>query len=178
MNNSLKKVLAVIAIVAIAALSGHYTGGTRVIENKNPGALTGPDISSPYLSVGGVREEYRHQTLATATTTPCAIQSPAATSTLNYAALRIDTATSTATTWTLAKATSAYATTTKLAGFSLGSGAFGTMNASTTPSTSTTIIDDTNVIAPNTYLVWGVAGTIISDATKLNGVCQAKFTVI
>lgn len=148
------------------------------------GALTGPDIQSPYLRVGGVMHEYRQKSLATGTTTPCIVQSPTATSTLVHAALRIGTATSSATTWTVAKNTSGgSATTTKLGVFSVSSGAVGTLVASTTlPSTGLTslLADDLLVFSPSTYLVWGVAGVIYNAQGTIDfgGVCQAEFISI
>lgn len=144
------------------------------------GATPGADNYNECTSQNGVQTCMYKRALATATTTPCSILSPSATSTLAFATLRTSVATSTATTWTLAKATSAYATTTRLGLFSLASGAFGTMSASTTPSGVVTATDDLQVIAPNTWLVWGVAGVIDSARVSINfgGSCQAGFRTI
>jgi hypothetical protein len=164
-------------VVALAFLGvGLWLAPEEKVEVPVQGALSGPDIQSTWLRVGGIRHEYRYAALNTATTTPCALQSPAATSTLTHASLQIQTATSTATVWTAAKAASAFATTTLLGQFSLGSGALGTMNFAS--STVTAVTDDITVIAPNQYIVWGVQGTAISGTAKLNGVCQAEFIVI
>lgn len=170
---NIKKLSIGIAVLAILAVIGFKSDVPAV--NNVIGALTGPDISSTYLSVNGVRHEYRRQALNTATTTPCAIVTPAATSSLIFASLQIDTASSTATVWTAAKATTAFATTTQLDQFSVGSGAFASLrvNASTTNSELARTFD------PNTYIVWGLAGIGPSyDATKLTGYCQAEFVAM
>lgn len=170
------------AVVATLVLAGFLS--TIKPMPSNPirtiaGALSGPDISSPYLQWGGVSTWRGSTALATATTTPCAIQSPAATSTLVRTQVRITTATSTATIWTVAKSATPFATTTALQqDTTLASGIFGTMThfASSTLGVGTTLaLDMKDVIAPNTYIVWGVAGTVIADSTKLNGVCEAEF---
>lgn len=132
---------------------------------------TTPDVSSPYFAVNNVSHWYARGVLQ-ASTTPCAIQSPNATTSYAFTSLQVTTASSTATTWTASRATTAFATTTQLAQFSLGSGALGSMivNASTTVA-----IDGAGILPPNTWIVWGVAGTAIGDSTKLNGSCQAEF---
>jgi hypothetical protein len=185
-NNSGKKiVVALISIVAFVAIIVGFNSRPEVkdttstsVEQKETGAFPSTDITSERLSFNGIEKYYYRQALRTATTTPCSIKSPAATSTYTYDALKITTGTSTATVWTFAKATTAFATTTQLGVFSLGSGAQGSMVASTSPSTGITLIDDTRVLAPNTWLVWGVQGTTISGTSKLLGVCSAEFTVL
>ena len=163
--------------VVIALLAGWVGAGLQpdpVAPAPQLGALSGPDIQSPYLSVGGVRKEYRSSTLS-ASTTPCALQAPAATSTLVNFGVRLSTASSTATVWTLAKATTAFATTTAFDQFSVGSGALGAFYVGHASSTAP---DENGVIAPSNYVVVGVQGTAIADSTKLNGVCQAEFIVL
>lgn len=146
------------------------------------GALAGPDIQSPYLSVGGVRHEYRSRSLTTATTTVCSLQSPSATSTLVHAGLRVGTATTSATTWTLAKnSTGGSATTTLINTISLAGASQGTLVASTTQTAVGALsADPVIVFAPNNYLVWGVAGIPFSAQGTIDfgGVCQAEFIVI
>jgi peptidoglycan hydrolase-like protein with peptidoglycan-binding domain len=138
------------------------------------GSISSPDIMSPYFSVGGVQQWFARGDLKTATTTPCAIQSPVSTSTLLFATLQINTGTSTATTWTLASSTSAYATTTLGATYSVGSGAKATLSFNGTAGSQ----QDTQMLAPNTWIVWGVAGTAVRGTSYLLGTCQAGFRVI
>lgn len=156
-------------------------GITKVVTQSIPtlGSVSGPDTYFPYTANNGLKKYAYRKPLKTSTTTPCAFLSPAATSTINHASLKITTASSTATVWTLAKAANAYATTTKLAAFSLASGLFGTMVATTTYSGVAPVADDTFVVAPNSYIVWGMAGIGTSyDSTKLNGICQLELIEI
>lgn len=137
------------------------------------GSVVGPELLSPFFSVNEVRHEYRRAALVKATTTPCAVKAPNATSTLLSASVQIRTSTTTATTWHLAEATTAFATTTNIAIFSLGSGDQGTLaNVA-----STTAADGLSVISPNNYVVWGVAGIGNLTSDKLLGTCQAEFLV-
>lgn len=173
-----KKLTLGLAVTLIAVLAFTLGGGRIVIREtvEKLGALAGPDIASPFLKWGGVEVVNASMTLNTATTTPCAIQSPSATSTLTHASLTVQVASSTATTWTLAKASTAYATTTRLSEFALSSGVQGTMVASTTPLSAPTV-DEVRVIAPDTFLVWGMAGIGNLTSDKLTGICKASFTV-
>lgn len=158
-----------IGIVVVAALATFWALKPAPVVVPQVGSVASPDFMTDWIRVGGVQHVFRSKALGTSTTTPCSFVSPAATSTLRHASLSISTASSTATTWTLARATTPYATTTlEVAAFTLGSGTLNTFiaNASSTP------------VSPNTYLVWGLAGLNGSfDATKLNGVCNAEFTV-
>ncbi len=169
MNKILK--LSLVAVVVIAI------GGAYVFPKfQFPlGGLAGPDIQSPYLSVDGLVHEYRRVALNKATTTPCAVRSPSATSTLVLTSLQINVSSSTATVWSASKATSAFATTTSLLEFAASSGVKGTMFLNAT----STAIDSKFVFGPNEYLVWGLEGIEVLDLTsdKLLGVCQAEFVV-
>ncbi len=182
MKDIVKIIAGALIVVAFVLGFQHYSkveapSSTDQSENQ-VGSATGPDIFSPYFTVNGVRQWFTRTALTKATTTPCAIKSPAATSTLVFADVQVTTASSTATTWTLAKSANPFATTTRLNVFSLSSGVLGTMIGTSSPSGVTAVVDDTNVIAPNQWLVWGVAGTLIADSTKLNGSCQAIFREI
>lgn len=170
-------IIAFLAGVAVIGVAWGLSPSSTSVVEKTVERLggTNPDVISQYLNVGGVRHEYRRAALNTATTTPCALQSPAATSTLLHSALRIEVGTSTATVWTVAKAANAFATTTAFDQFSLGSGAQGTMFVG---SASSTAPDEISVIAPSQYVVWGVQGTTIANSALLTGYCQAEFIVI
>lgn len=165
-----------IAVVLLALVGFSFKPSTDLRPGYTVAAVSSPDIPSPYFSYGDVRHWAARTTLALSTTTPCAIQSPAATTTVISTGLQITTASSTATTWTAAIGTSAFATTTQLKQFSLGSGALGTMFVT---STTTWATDAGTTVSPNTWIVWSVAGLNGSfDSTKLNGVCQAEFLAI
>ena len=166
----LGSVIAGVLAVAGFALSKD-TNVTVSVPEQRLGALA--DIPSPYFTIGEVRTEYRRQSLNTATNTPCAILSPAATSTIEFANIALNTASSTATTWKISKSATAFATTTLVNTYSLASGALATFALQ-----GTTTESSANVIGPSQYLVWNVEGTVIADSAKFNGTCQAEFRVI
>lgn len=191
MNNKISIVtLIVVAIIAISVpflkttVNVSPTPVTVNVPTQTPGSnpqlgsVTGPDFYYPYFAVNGVQTFYERRKIATATTTPCSIKSPSATSTLRSFNLIITTGSSTATTWTAAKSSvDAFSTTTAFDQFSLGSGAQGTMFVGAASSTAP---DEVSVIAPNSFLVWGLQGTAISDAagTKFLGICSAEFRTL
>lgn len=133
---------------------------------------TNPDIPSAYLkwgSGGGVRLYPASMAFNQATTTICSFLSPNATSTLVSAGVKVDLASSTATTLVIAKATNPTASTTALSGtYSIGAGAQAFVQASTSPA-----VLATTVFAPLTYLnVTLTGGTGTFSGT---GVCHATF---
>lgn len=177
MNKNITIGVIAVAILVAGVIAGVLGGDTQVIEkvidkgsSSNIGALTGPDLPYPYFGVGGVREFKQSTSLQTATTTVCAIQSPAATSTLKFAGIRFSTSSTTASTIHLAKATTAYATTTALGQGSLAAGAQGVVLASTTPTTG---VDDNVVFGPSEYFVVGMTGG--AGTFSPVGTCQATF---
>jgi len=136
------------------------------------GALTGPDIPYPYFSFGGVRRFAGSTTsLTQATTTVCAIQSPAATSTLVGGGIRLQVSSTTASTVTIAKATTPYATTTLINSSSVSANAQATILAASTSVSALSQTDRT--FAPNQYLVVGMAGG--SGTFSPTGVCHATW---
>lgn len=170
-----KKILkAVAVVVAIIAIAGAYKFPQQIAQSL--GATPSAEYAGPFWSVGGVQHWYSRVKMVNSTTTPCAIKSPNATSSYVFTSVQVTTASSTATTWTAARALTPYATTTALGSFSLSSGVLGSMvvNASTT-----TAVDGAGILPPNTYVVWGMAGVGSTyDATKLNGFCSAEFVAL
>jgi hypothetical protein len=167
----------VIGIVAVVVLVGAYffpQGNTvveRVVE-KTVGAVAGPESTNPYVSINGLQTWSTGKRLNTATSTACAIKSPAATSTIEFTSLQINTASSTATTWRVSTSTDGFATTTSLNYFALASGAQGSYVLMSTSSNAYLIAK------PNTYLVWSVEGTVISGTANFQGTCTAEFKVL
>jgi len=159
-----KNILVTIAVVVSLALSVlDLTGKQQVVIEPKAGAVSSPDIMSPYFSFGGVRHwAGRTDSLTQATTTVCALQSPSATSTLETAFINFTVSSTTASTVTLAKATTAYATTTSLGAITLSANAQGIAVASTTGS---------HIFSPNTWFVVGMAGGI--GTFSPTGTCQA-----
>lgn len=174
--SKIRKIIGVGVLVAVViAIGVHYPKVSQPVQQVL-GAIPGADLLFPQINFNGVKKEDTRKALTLATTTPCAIKSPSATSTIASASLMVTTASSTATTWTVARATTAFATTTPLTtAFSLSSAVQGSMTyfaSSTVPT-----IDSTSVVAPNTYLVWGVAG-VAPAGTGLGGVCSAEFVLL
>lgn len=145
------------------------------------GAVTSPDIASPYFSYGGVRHWGANigkagGDLVQATTTPCALQGPVSTSTLRVGAIRFTTTSTTtaATVITLARATTPYATTTVLGTITIQPGRLGEVVASTTQT-------EKDIFPPNSYFVVGIQGGLSTVAAgagtfSVSGVCQGVWT--
>lgn len=141
-------------------------------ETKSFGAVSGPDLYSPYWNVNGVTTYYYRADMRKATTTLCAFLLPNATSTVRYASWKVNTGTSTAATIDLATSTTAYSTTTNLvAATSIASGAKG--YASFIPNQATT----DGATGPATYLVVKTAGAGLGGYTY-TGTCEAIVTSI
>lgn len=142
---------------------------SEVKSKLNLGALVGPDIQSEFLGIDGVYSWYKTTPLTQATSTICAIKSPVATSTLVHGSVHINLNT-TASTAVIGKATTAFATTTKLAQAGVAAGGELNLVASTSP-----ITNGANVFSPNTYMVVSLEG---SGAVSLTGSCIAEFRQI
>lgn len=161
-------------LAAVVLLIGGFMSHTPVVENAF-GALAGPDIPSPYLNWGGVRTYNAGISPTQATTTICAIQSPAATSTLTYASVKLDVSSSTATILDLAKGTTAFATTTAIGStYAVAADAQAFVLASTSPGAGAV-----TVFAPNQWFVVGVRGGVTPGSNGAGfvptGRCQATF---
>ena len=175
--------LVVVSVVGLGlravAFQSDKNVGT-VIENvenfvNNPaqeealGASASPDSPFSWESVGGVRRFYGSMAMNTATTTVCAIQSPAVTSTLTYFSAVWDVSSSTASTVTLAQAANAFATTTQLGvNHSIAADAQSILVA------SSTALSANNILAPSQFVVIGMKGG--SGTFSPVGYCKAEFT--
>lgn len=148
-------VLVIFALIGLFAMKTPIKNG----ENSILGAVASPDIPSPYFSFGDVRQwAARDSDLTQATTTVCAIQSPAATSTLVAGGIQFTRSSTTASTITIAKASTAFATTTLINAGDVSANAHATILAA---STTLSALEQTNrIFAPNQYLVFGVQGGI------------------
>lgn len=154
-------VAGVVAASGVVFLSPKDSNGTPTF-----GALSGPEISSPYLAWGGVFNWAGHsESLKTSTTTPVAFQSPTnATSTLKLGSgCHFSVSSTTAKRVVFAKATTAFATTTFLFGANIAANAQGSVVATTTT--------DNFVFAPGTWLVMSMVGGAGVDSPT--GSCSA-----
>ncbi len=159
-KNAVIAVLAVIAVIGIGlyivrAPATHVdpeTGKTVV------GSVASPYISSPYMVYGDVYNWAGHtESLTQASTTPCAIQSPTATSTLVFGGIKLNVSSTTASRVTLAKSSTQYATTTLLGFADLAAGAQATVVASTSFS-GIAGADGALVFSPGQWFVVGMSG--------------------
>lgn len=204
-KNTLKTVGIVVAL--ILGIVGVFFKGNKAIQNitnprENVGAITSPDIPSRYLSVGGVRREYRTVTTgSTATTTPCAIEIPNGTSTLSYFSFQVSSSTGTAAAIDIGTSTTAFSTTTvpmilragaatNLAATTLGTFVFtgiassSAMNATLVPFDPTTGAS-TNVLFASTSDSGGTFGNYgsylvvkVGGASFIGGTCKAIFNMV
>ena len=158
-------------------------GAANVFENvenltlNNPapqeepvfGALSGPDIPSPYLTVNGLATWYGSMAMRSATTTVCAIQSPNVTSTLSFASANWDVSSTTASGLVMAKSATAFVTTTLLNDrLDIAANAKALLLA-----TSTIAIEGQRTFAPSQWLVIGMQGGVGSFSPT--GMCKAEF---
>ncbi len=160
-------------IALLLAVSAFLVGSNVTISPTDTayGAISGPDINSPYLNVNGVTTFYNRAAMKKATTTICAFKSPPATSTLTSFSAKFTVATDTASIVTMAQAASAFATTTLL-GVQVGIAS----NAQISIVGSTTAVQNSslaNVFAPNQYFVVGMQGGV--GTFSPTGFCQADF---
>lgn len=172
--------LIIIGILALSLGAGtaifvDHTGSAPATETgKQFGAISSPDLPWPYIAYGGVAHvAARTDSLTQATTTVCALQSPASTSTLQFASIRFVVSSTTASIVTLAKAATAYATTTVLGVGSPGAGAQATITASTTLASADPNRDGALVFSPNTYFVVGMQGGV--GTFSPTGTCEAEW---
>ena len=140
------------------------------VSSEALGALTGPDIPYQYISVGGVQMYSTNIGFTKDTTTPRAIQSPAATSTLTLFAAKFDVSTTSATTVRFTRGTAPQATTTALSGqLALAANARGSFVASSTP-------EATFIVPPSNWVQVSLVGG--SGTVSPVGTCVAQFTVL
>lgn len=134
------------------------------------GSVVSSEVSSSNFSFGEVRRWAYRPKFNVASTTLCAVKSPAASSTLVFAGYIINTGTSTAATIDVAKGTTPYATTTLLVtGTSVASGATKEIGWTTAGATAA---DD--IMAPNTWLIVKTASAGLSGYTY-GGNCSVVF---
>lgn len=169
-----KKLLAGVVVVVLLILGVTFPRGNTVIERITAGAVSSPDILSPYFSYGGVRHWAGKQSMAQATSTFCAIQAPAATSTLIWATANFTTSSSSAQTVVIAKASTPYATTTLLGTLAIAANAQGLVVATTTNTNATDW--QYGIIAPNAYITVGWSGALGGGVNSAPvGTCAAGF---
>lgn len=172
----------VVAIIAIIGLFAPHSTQT-IVEAPAP-TLSATPISTNYSAVGiGINDRYVVQTarrlpLTTGTTTPCAIQSPSATSTLEWTDADITTATSTAITWTIATSTTAFATSSVLTQFTPVTSSLYTLVWYPTTTSGALLATSTGLLPPSSWVVFGASGIVGTGGLVTSGSCQAVFNLI
>ena len=165
-----KNILLTIAIV-IALVLG-FVGATKKPEIKTS-SVASPDIPSAYMSFGGVRMWAYTQSMSSATSSTCAIQSPLATTTLASATAVFSSSPSYSVGFQFGNATTPFATTTTLgARVDLVAGASGIIVASSTPSTGAPII------SPGTWINLRLStstGSTVGSSMQVTGTCAVRF---
>lgn len=159
-----------ITIVVATVVAGGFAFFFPKQTSQIVGSVASPDIQSPWIRFGGVTTYGAHtEALNSATTTPLAIQSPTATSTLQLGSgCHLSVSSTTAKAVRFAKATSPNATTTFLFGANAAANAKLDVAATTT--------DDNYVFAPNNWLVMSMVGGTGVDSPS--GSCSARFVVL
>lgn len=167
-------VVIVVLIIGIILWAGSGRKADPRDFNAPPGqplgALSGPDIPSPYLAWGGVRTWSGYTTaLNQASTTVCSLQAPVSTSTLKLGSgVRFTISSTTASTVRGYKGAKVTDVTTRLFAANIAANAQGTVVATTT--------DDNMLFGPNEWLnivMSGGAGTF-----SPTGSCSAQFTEV
>ena len=170
----------VLAVIALGVIL--VRPAKTVIQNitgqPQLGALTGPDIPSQYLNVGGVRHEYRSiSTVTKSTTTPCMIQAPTSTSTLIFTSFNVTSATGTARVFYLSKGATYNATTTELKSESVAANETAVLTGGAASTTQGKVSGSIgNVISPSHWVVWSIKGGTTPD-DGITGNCNAEFIV-
>lgn len=165
--------LTVVVAGIVATGVAYFLSGEKVTERvieRPVGAISGPEISSPFLSVNDVKKHYYSSSLVTATSSICMFRAQvnATTSLLGWY-LRLDVATTVAYRITLASSTVQSATTTFIQSFDRAAGEVGALHF--VPTTTAK-----SVFAPGTYLTVGMSGGLGQGLGAVpTGKCQAVF---
>jgi hypothetical protein len=163
--------------LAVAALGAYTVTRPTPTATTRLGALSSPDIASPFISWGGVRHWAQSAGFYSASSTLCAIQSPAATSTLTSADLRVDSLPYTLLGLEISKASTAFASTTQLAyDISFSTSELGYLRVLLGGATSSPTGIADSIIAPNQFINFRFATTTtVNSNFAPTGKCQASF---
>lgn len=174
----MKQYLILVGVIVVSVIVASFVikPVQNVVNQVQPslGALSSPDINSPFISWGGVRQWASSAGFTPASQTLCAIQSPAATTTLVAATVRFDSTISLgAGTYELGWGAVSGATTTVLARATLPS-AKQTKELVATTSITTPVLTD-NVVNPSTWINLNIASGTVSTSFAPTGKCLAVF---
>lgn len=166
-------ILSVLFSFGVVSTQKTHTETKTVVREVPLAAASSPDLPGRYFSFGGVRNwGGKTSALTSATTTICSFQSPASTSTLLQATLRLDTSTTVTSIIQFSKNTvnNGTSSTGLLSGnYTVAANAKAFIQASTTP-TGTAV-----VFEPNAWLNVVVAASGGVQTVSPTGLCQATF---
>lgn len=202
-GNSLLAILVgmgIVLAVALVMLGYAYQPGSPAQPQPEPnqqtyGGMPGNLIPGNCYVSNGVTTCSKGGAFTQATTTVCAIQAPAATSTMIDGGANFSISSTSASFVTIAKATTQYATTTILATSTVSANAQGYSDAMATSSnpsgvtatplsisTANQLVLTDRTFAPNTWMVVGMAPTAAQSGGGATfspvGYCHATFRVI
>lgn len=168
----------VVCAVGLSLLLSGYTLFNRelVVKTDDPdfGSIVGPYSVTPSVNFNGMRIVGKAQSLATGTSTVCAIISPTSTSTLLSAGVKFDLASTAAVVVDLAKGTTQYATSTRIGTiYSMAASAQATIVASSTGS----VAGDATIFGPSTYFVVKYQDANNGTGNASTGKCWASFVI-
>lgn len=126
-------------------------------------------VSGTSIAVGGITYTTSKATMTSGTSTPCAIASPAATTTLLLFTFKQTTATSSAVYWDFATSTTAYATTS----------VFASRTALASTQNTYSVVggrEQDSIVSPSTYVVAKAGGSnTTNNLITIAGTCTAVF---
>lgn len=159
-------------LATLALVLGGYLAVNQGVPDVSFGALTGPDIASPYLRWGGVPLFHASEPMASATTTVCAFRGPASTSTLDKFTANFVVSSTSASTLTLALGASTDAQPSATSSTVLPLSA-SSISANAQAFVTSTTSSSAQVVGPNQWVLLSMKGG--SGTFSPTGVCQARF---
>ena len=174
MNKTLLSVGALSVVALVLSGVAYFNPSTketiREVVKETFGAVSGPNIDFPEITLNGVKLAPRQMGFSNSTTTPCALQSPDATSSLISIVVTAKTATTVAMQWTVATSTTIYATTSPVMNAYIQANELFTLAGATTTGSRYPML------APNTYVVVGANWKGIGHVPPfIDGTCSALF---
>lgn len=170
--------LVALNVVLLGVVATNKSETVREVVTKELGSVASPDLQSAYFSYGGVRHwAAKNTALRDASTTVCALMSPAATSTLQFGSIKFTTPATTTQTISIGKNGTQYAIDRLIATSSAAANEKITVVAATTsPATDQTgerlTITD-RIFSPSTYLVFTFSSA--NAYTDVEGTCEATW---
>ena len=178
MNKTLLTIIGIVAVVGVVLGFAAYKVERTVYVSTPVGAVASSDLMTNWFSFGGVRQwASKAESLIQVSSTVCAIQGPAATSTLDHGSIRFTLASTTAVTVDLAKGTTQYATSTTI-GSSMA--VAGSAQATIVASSTGSVTNGQLVFAPNEWFVVRINqySASVGVGNVPTGICQARWTNI